>query len=347
MNLSRLHEITSAYSRLRIALVGDVCLDRYFEIDPALNEISIETGLTVYNVTRVRCQPGAAGTILNNLVALGVGQISLVAITGDDGEGFELRRALGKMKSVALDHLITSPERSTFTYSKPLVLAKGKAPEELNRLDIKNWSPTPERLSSAIANSIRDLAPSVDAIILLDQVDLAETGVITRTVLNAVEDVASKHSDLLILADSRRSLRDFPMIGYKMNAAELAAMSGRSSVADLESVKSQTQNLSAKTSRPVFVTLSENGIVAADRSEAIHVPALPVRGEIDIVGAGDSVTANLTAALAAGAKLREALELAMLASSSVIHQLGTTGTASPEQLAELLPLAPFSAKGNL
>ncbi len=67
-----------------------------------------------------------------------------------------------------------------------------------------------------------------------------------------------------------------------------------------------------------------------------HVPAHPVRGEIDIVGAGDAVTANLAAALAAGASQREAMELAMAAASIVIHQLGTTGTASIAQLARQL-----------
>jgi bifunctional ADP-heptose synthase (sugar kinase/adenylyltransferase) len=77
--------------------------------------------------------------------------------------------------------------------------------------------------------------------------------------------------------------------------------------------------------------------VGADPSGAVeHVPALPLRGPIDIVGAGDAVTANLAAALAAGATLREAIELACTASSIVIHQLGTTGTATVEQLAELL-----------
>jgi bifunctional ADP-heptose synthase (sugar kinase/adenylyltransferase) len=65
------------------------------------------------------------------------------------------------------------------------------------------------------------------------------------------------------------------------------------------------------------------------------VPAHPVRGEIDIVGAGDSVTANLASSLAAGANHREAMELAMAAASIVIHQLGTTGTASISQLSDL------------
>jgi bifunctional ADP-heptose synthase (sugar kinase/adenylyltransferase) len=57
-----------------------------------------------------------------------------------------------------------------------------------------------------------------------------------------------------------------------------------------------------------------------------------VSGPIDIVGAGDSVSANLTAALAAGADLPEAMQLAMAAAYCVIHQLGTTGTASVEQI---------------
>ena len=83
----------------------------------------------------------------------------------------------------------------------------------------------------------------------------------------------------------------------------------------------------------MFITLSEQGLLgAAPDGEVAHVPALPVRGEIDIVGAGDAVSANLAGALAAGATLGEALVLANAAASIVIHQLGTTGTASVEQL---------------
>ena len=83
--------------------------------------------------------------------------------------------------------------------------------------------------------------------------------------------------------------------------------------------------------------MAEQGIVgAAPDGQTEHVPVLPVRGEIDIVGAGDSVTANLTTALAAGASLREAIELANAAASIVIHQLGTTGTASISQLRAVL-----------
>lgn len=321
--------------------MGDLCLDRYFEIDPARKETSIETSLPVHNVVRVRCQPGAAGTILNNLVALRVGKIMPVAIVGDDGEGFELTRALQRLPGVDLSGLIKTAERRTFTYSKPLLMHQDKAPEELSRLDIKNWTPTPFELQKKIAESVRALAAQADAIILLDQVDQADTGVIGGIVLEAVAEAAAARLGLLILADSRRSLRRFPAIDYKMNAAELGLFFGQIDAFSIGKAKERVSELEVSTKRRVFVSMSEHGMLGAAQGVVEHVPALPVRGEIDIVGAGDSVTANLTAAISAGASMREAMELAQLAASIVIHQLGTTGTASPEQMAELLVQSPF------
>ncbi|MCA9268645.1 MAG: carbohydrate kinase, partial [Planctomycetales bacterium] len=131
MKRERFDEITGQYRRLKIAVVGDFCLDRYLEIDPAREEISIETGLPVYNVVRVRSQPGAAGTILNNLVALGVGEALAVGFCGEDGEGFELQRSLASMPRVNLDHFIATGARRTFVYCKPLVMHADRPPEEL------------------------------------------------------------------------------------------------------------------------------------------------------------------------------------------------------------------------
>src|SRR5256886_14420611 len=92
MDLARFEKLTNRYARLRIAIVGDFCLDLYLEIDPAKREISIETGLLVHNVVKVRSQPGGAGTILNNLSALDIGAIFPVGFCGEDGEGFEFPR---------------------------------------------------------------------------------------------------------------------------------------------------------------------------------------------------------------------------------------------------------------
>lgn len=337
MTSERFHALTAAYARLRVAVVGDFCLDRYFEIDPAKQETSIETGLPVHNIVRVRCQPGGAGTILNNLVALGVGHILPVGCCGEDGEGWELLRALRAQRGVCLDYFAQTSQRRTFTYTKPLVIEPGKPPVELSRLDLKNWSPTPPAVQERIAASVSALAPAVDALIVLDQVDVPETGVVTALVLEAIRRVAAQRPTLAILADSRRGLKGFPPVIFKMNAAELAALTGASADASVDQIRQTALALARRHGRPVFVTLSERGIVgAAPEGRVEHVPVHPLRGPIDIVGAGDAVTANLAAALAAGADVREAIELANAAASIVIHKLGTTGTASVPEIGELL-----------
>jgi len=337
MKSERFDAITSRYSNLRIALVGDFCLDRYLEIDAARKEISIETGLAVHNVVRVRSQPGAAGTILNNLVALEIKTIYPIGFCGVDGEGFELQRALGEKRGVQLDFFLQTPERRTFTYCKPLVVEAARPPRELNRLDSKNWSATPRPVEEQLLSSVKKVADRVDALIVLDQVDIPETGVVTKTMLSFLGEIARQNPGLLIIADSRRGLRDYPAVAFKMNRMELAALTGKTVDLSLENVKGAASELARRNQRPVFVTLSEQGILGAAANGGVdHIAALPVRGEIDVVGAGDAVMANLTAALAAGAAIHEAIELANAAASIVIHQLGTTGTASRQQLRDLV-----------
>src|SRR5437763_11913224 len=133
-----LEEILSRIPSLTIGVVGDLFLDRYLDIDAALTEPSIETGLDAYQVTRVRSLPGAAGTVINNLVALGVKRVCPVSIIGDDGEGYELRRALRQLAGVETRSVFQTSRRRTPTYIKPLLHETGQPPRELNRLDIKN-----------------------------------------------------------------------------------------------------------------------------------------------------------------------------------------------------------------
>ena len=168
MNADRFDQITATYPRLRVAVVGDICLDRYLEIDPARPELSIETGLPVHNVVNVRSQPGAAGTILNNLVALEVGAIFPVSFCGEDGEGFELQRALRAKRGVQLDGFFATPERRTFTYCKPLVRHPGRAPQELSRLDSKNWSATPPAVEDRIITALKQLDLYADACLVFE-----------------------------------------------------------------------------------------------------------------------------------------------------------------------------------
>ena len=336
MTPERFEQLTKRYADLRIVVVGDFCLDRYLDIDPARDEMSIETGLTVHNVTSVRSQPGAAGTILSNLVALGVGSVVPVGFCGEDGEGWELLRALRGIRGVDLGSFVQTAMRRTFTYTKPLIHEPERAPRELSRLDLNNWSPTPPQVEEKITAALLALSKDADAVIVMDQVDNAETGVVTARVQDALREVASIHPRLPVLADCRRGLRGWPPCIWKMNARELSVLDGVAE-SDPSGMLDAAARLARANGRPVFVTLAERGICGADSSgHAAHAPAPRIRGEIDIVGAGDSVSANLATALAAGADLRESMELAMAAASIVVHQIGTTGTASVSGMRDVL-----------
>src|SRR5476651_1151025 len=106
-----INQILERLPALRIGVLGDLFLDRYLDIDGDLTEPSLETGLDAYQVVRVRSYPGAAGTVINNLVALGVGRIVPISMIGDDGEGYELRQALQRMPSVSLTDIVVTSER--------------------------------------------------------------------------------------------------------------------------------------------------------------------------------------------------------------------------------------------
>ena len=266
MDSQRFLAITDRYQGLSVAVLGDFCLDRYLEIDSSKRETSLETGLPVYNVVNVRAQPGGAGTIVNNLVALGAGTILPVGFVGEDGEGYELSNALEHLAGVRVEHLVRTGERRTFTYCKPLVLDPPKPPVELNRLDLKNWTPTPEAVQDILVDQLKKVAACVDAIIVLDQVDIADTGVVTRPLLAALGSVAQAKPGLLILADSRRGLRGFPPVVFKMNAAELAALTGADGELSHDQVEAAAAALAKQNGRSVFVTLAARGMLGAAAS---------------------------------------------------------------------------------
>ena len=234
-------------------------------------------------------------------------------------------------------HFLQTPDRRTFSYTKPVVIEAGRLPRELNRLDFKNWSPTPGAVQQRMIESLNTLAKRVDAMVLLEQVDEADTGVLAGGVLDALGQIRHENPDLLMLADSRRGPGHFPAVGLKMNREEFAVLTGQAVDMRLPELCSAVGRLAADRGQAVFVSLSEDGIAGAKPGERPeHVSCLPVRGEIDIVGAGDAVMANLAMALAAGAETGEAMRLAMAAASVVVHQLGTTGTASLQDLRPLV-----------
>lgn len=318
---------------LTVGVLGDLFLDRYLDIDAALTEPSIETGLDAYQVIRVRNYPGAAGTVISNLAALGVKNILPISVIGEDGEGYDLSAALDDIGAFNGPGWIFECEgRRTPTYTKPMLHRRGEAPRELNRLDIKNREPLPRDMEGSVLSAIYEVLPTVDALLVLDQVSEPECGVVTTSVRDLLAELGAAYPQKLILADSRERIGLFRSVWAKPNFAEC-----RRAVNATDDDPECVMRLAELVGRPVFCTRGAEGILIADprpdkKMDRLMVPAYHVSGPIDVVGAGDSTSAGIACAIAAGASPEEAAAFGNLVASITVQQIGTTGTATPEQV---------------
>jgi len=328
-----------------VAVCGDFFLDRYFILDPRLEERSRETGLPARQVVAVENSAGHGGTVTNNLRALGVGTVYAVGWTGDDGEGYELRRALERtgVRTEFLGDPV--PGLPTGTYMKPLERHPDGTVRELERLDLRTRQPLPAELEGALLERLRAILPRVQAVIVADQVDEPNLGAVTERVRAGLLELAAGHPEVLFGADSRRRIGRYRGLILKANRAEaLEAVAGPGydpAAAGREVLERCARALAERSGRAAFVTLGGEGMLAAAAGGAVaHVPGIPVTGPTDPTGAGDAATAGLAAALCAGASFLEAAALGNLVAAVTVRKLGTTGTCTPAEA-----LAAYDAAG--
>jgi bifunctional ADP-heptose synthase (sugar kinase/adenylyltransferase) len=312
-------------------------LDKYLDVDPALAEVSVETGKSAHQVASIRCSPGAAGTVVNNLAALGACELHLIGIIGDDGEGYELRKALQRL-GCKTESLLTLPERFTPTYLKPRDCRTVDLSGEHERYDTKNRKPMPVDAQDKVLARLEGLLPQIDAVTIQDQVEEEECGIITTKVRESLAEFADRYPEKIFWADSRCRIGLFRNIIIKVNAHEAVKEVFPAATDANDKIVTQAMAvLRKRTGKPVFVTAGRRGIWISD-PEPTLVRGVRVPEPTDPTGAGDSATAAGVLALCAGASLPEAALMANLVASITVQQLATTGTASPDQIGPRLEM---------
>ncbi len=332
LSTSRLDELVDRFSASRIAVLGDFFLDKYLDVDPGLAEPSVETGKTAHQVVGVRCSPGAAGTVVCNLAALGARQLHAIGFTGGDGEGFDLRKELARL-GCHTDHLHVVEDRHTPTYLKPRDASVASLSAEHSRYDTKNRSPCGKDIERLIVASLDTLMAEVDAVVVLDQVGQTDCGVVTGALRQALSERAGSSRHIVFWADSRRHVHDFPYLTIKPNQFEVVGIEDPlpNDKVPVDSLLEAARRLRQKNKAPVVVTRGSGGMLVSDPQWTL-VPGVRVEGPIDPTGAGDSATAGAVLALCAGAALPEAALMGNLVASITIQQINTTGTAQEDEL---------------
>ena len=311
--------ILDGISGLRVLVAGDICLDRWCRYDPASSEPSRETGIPRIAVVSTDVSPGAAGTVANNLKALGAREVSLLGVIGEDGFGFELKRALGE-RGVSSGLAVFSASMPTFTYTK--LINMETEVEDLPRVDFIYNQPVPAPTEQALLERLHSVWDQFDVVLVSDQAETQVGGVITERMRGALAELAASSPGKVIWVDSRAHAERFRRVILKCNLEESEAAVQRANASDL---RTHTQ------SPLLVITHGKLGALAVDEAGERWIPAVPVENPVDICGAGDSFSAGAALALSVTHSAVDAVRFGNLIASITIMKKGT-GTASPNEV---------------
>jgi rfaE bifunctional protein kinase chain/domain len=328
----RLTDIFKLISRGSVAVVGDFCLDAYWEIDARAEELSLETGKPTIAVKSQRYSLGGAGNVAANLSSLGVRRTLALGITTDDMFGREMLRQMSSFKIHVGGLIGQSNEWETPVYAKPY-----RGSVEQNRIDFGRFNTLSRTSERKLIATLHDEVSRVDAVIVNQQLP---QGIFTKAVIRVLNDLAEKYPKKTFLVDSRHRIPDFRSMVCKLNAIEAAALFGKrvkhNELVSTASLRKYAEHFFRQFRRPVFITRGRLGLLLFDGSGVVEIPALKVAGVIDPVGAGDTVVATIAGALAAGATPIQAGELAMIAAAVTVRKIRQTGTASPKEILNVI-----------
>ena len=313
----RLEQMLQQMRGRRIAVIGDVMLDRYLLGDT--ERISPEAPVPVVSVRAHRSAPGGAANVAASVVAL-AGRVALVGVVGSDLAGQALRAALAEV-GIADDLLVTHPSRRTTV--KTRVLARG---QQVVRIDEEDVEPLDESGFSELTRVVEQAIGDADAIVIEDY----NKGVLTPPLIRLAIDRARARG-LPIVVDPKYH-HFFEYRGatlFKPNRRELAeALGAATDLSRPEELERAVERLGVA---HLLLTLGAEGMrLVGTRGESVRIPA-EAREVFDISGAGDTVTAWAAAALAAGATVLEAAMLANLAAGIAVGK-ARVATVSPAEV---------------
>lgn len=320
----RIYQLLQNFHGRRIAVIGDVMLDRYFR--GTVSRISPEAPVPVVDIEEESEHPGGAANVAYNLVKLGATPL-LLGVVGDDLSGTHLRSLLRNV-GIGDEGIFSDPERPTSV--KTRVIA---ASQHIVRVDREKKGPVSPSVLEQMVNRVEETITELDALIFQDY----NKGVITKDVISRVVALARQHGVPVYVDPKFDNFFSYTGVTvFKPNRKEAEDSLGRSLKSEEERHAGLQELLHRIGSEYVVLTLGGEGMMIARRDEEpVLVPTRAIQ-VADVSGAGDTVIATLTTAFAAGATMHEAVIIANYAAGIVCEQVGTVPVQHNELLEALL-----------
>jgi len=326
LSVSRARQILSAAAKTRVLVLGDVMLDQF--IWGSVARISPEAPVPILDFERESFMPGGAANVARNLTALNV-PTELFGAIGNDDAGRELLKLLAGQK-IGCAGLVTNSARHTSVKTR-IVAHK----QQVVRIDRETRDGLDARLTGKLIAAVKSKLPKTDAVIVGDY----GKGVVTQPLLNEIKSLCRARGVWLSLD---------PKPVHELNLSGLSLITpNRKEIFELANLPDETRHANPLADKNLMlaaqwllvelhpavllITLGELGMLLCQRGQKpFHIPTV-AQEVFDVSGAGDTVIATFTLAIAAGASPLEAAILSNHAAGIVVGKIGTA-TTSPEEL---------------
>ena len=325
MDSAQLLALTDTLTSRKVAVIGDAVADEF--VYGRVARMSREAPVLILEYDSTEIVPGGAGNAANNVAALG-GRATLVAIVGRDTPGRRLVAALHRR--VDSRYLLRSAVSPTPVKTRILAGGIHSAKQQIVRIDRGVGRPIDPGARATFERAALDALPGVDAALLSDY----GSGLITPSfVTKLLKALRRARHDIPVLIDTRYGLLDYNgLTASTPNESEVEQALGIRIDDDVRALERAGREILKRTRmKAVLITRGSRGMALFVRgSSPVHIPIFGTDSIVDVTGAGDTVMATVTLALAAGASFEAAARLANYAGGLVVMKRGTATVSADE-----------------
>lgn len=316
-----------------VLVIGDLALDEMIYGDT--ERISREAPVLILQHTHTNLILGGASNAAHNASTINGGKVSVIGVLGEDYQAEQLVLTF-KKANVNTQYLIKDKKRKTITKTRISGSCSQSITQQIVRIDRQTNEPIAEQTEEKLIKNMEIAIPKHDAIILSDY----HIGTLTQKVINKAIELANKYNKVVV-ADVQKDFDKYKNItSMTPNLPDTQKFVGPNFgifIKDDKSMQEAGNKLLEKTNaKSVLVTCGSEGMVVFNQNSGmIKIPVFNKSEVFDVTGAGDTVTAIFTMALALDAEPHYAAVIGNIAAGIVVKRFGCATTTINELLKEL------------
>ena len=308
----------------KVLVVGDLALDEMIYGDA--ERISREAPVLILQHTRTKLILGGASNAAHNASTLNNGKVGVCGVCGDDYQAGQL---IGAFEEANIDckYLVKDHTRKTTTKTRISGSITTSITQQIVRVDRQTNSPICSETEEKVIKNLEKAIPEYDVIILSDY----HIGTLTEKVVKSTIDLANKYNKIIVV-DAQRKLGNYKNItSMTPNLPDTEKSVGFELNADEDLKKAGDKLLAETNAKAILITCGADGMfVVEPNSTYTKIPVFNKSEVFDVTGAGDTVTAVYSLALATGAPYSYAAIIGNIAASIVVRQFGCATTTIEE-----------------